>query len=377
MTSTAGRPDGSTAADDRGRLEARLRRQARSATELGSPLYALLFDHVADDVAAGGACWAVLRPFVREPDGSALPLRLAAAVHRLVLRREAPALALHYPSVGGTADPSGAWPAFRDLVEARRDDLIELCARPCQTNEVGRSAALGPAFLTLARRTGLPLHHLEIGASAGLNLRWDAFCYGTDADVAAGRTSWGDVGAPVDLRGHWTDPPPDVLAPAVTVVGRAGCDPRPIDPTTADGRETLTASLWPDQPQRHQRLRGALDLATRIPARVDAAAAGEWLAEALATRPAAVLTIVSHSVVWRYIPLAEQARITALLADAGRRSSAQRPLAWVRLEPRPPMTTYAGVPYPVTVTTWPDGDTTEVAEAAAHGQQVRWLAGIR
>jgi len=100
-----------------------------------------------------------------------------AAVHRLVLDGRAPQLVPYYPSVGGRADPAAAWPALVALLEERAEDLRELVSRALQTNEVGRSQALLCGFLVVSARTGLPLRLLEVGASAGLNLRWDHFHY--------------------------------------------------------------------------------------------------------------------------------------------------------------------------------------------------------
>lgn len=353
-------------ADHRQRLVRRLGIQGRTATKLGSPLYAHLFANISADVAAGGPCWQVLSPYAHEPDGSALPLRFMAAVHRLVLRREAPELALHYPSVGGEAPVEGSWPPFRRTVAAHQDQLIELTGLACQTNEVGRSAALAPVLLWLQQRFGLPLVHLEIGASAGLNLRWDHFRYGT----ADGEVSWGDPDSPVDLTGHWVRPPRSLPAHA-DVVARRGCDPAPGDPADPATRETLTASVWADQRDRHARLKGALRLAGRVPAQVAAAGAGEWLDGQLPNRPDGV-TVITQSVVWRYIDSDERDVIERLLAAHGDAATAATPLAWLRLEPSPPRMTYDGKPYPVTVTTWPGGATSVLATAHAHGQEFVW-----
>lgn len=354
---------------DRQRLLRRLQTQGRTAAQLGSPLYASLFTSIVADVAAAGPCWHVLKPYAHEPDNNAVSLRFMAAVHRLVLRREAPALALHYPSAGGQAPVAGAWPPFRDTVETHRSELIELTGRPCQTNEVGRSAALAPALLWLQGRYDLPLNHLEIGSSAGLNLRWDHFCYGT-VPSPHGTVQWGDPVSPVDLTGEWVVAPPDLPRQA-DVAARRGCDPIPLDPFDPIARESLTASVWPDQRARHQRLKGAFQLAQRIPATVDKARAGEWLAVQLPDRPAG-LTVVTHSIVWRYLSAEEQTVVMDLLKQHGAQATSQRPLAWVRHEPAPPRMTYDGKPYPVTVTEWPGGRTSVVATAHAHGQQMEW-----
>ncbi len=353
---------------DRHRLVGLLRDQAQAAAGLGSPLYADLLGHAADDVAAGGPCWTVLSMYAHQPGSAALPLRFMAAVHRLVLRRQAPALALHYASVGGQAPVEGAWAPFRDTVEQHVEELQALTSLPCQTNEVGRSAALAPAMLALQARHDLPLVHLEIGTSAGLNLRWDHFRYGT----ADGSVSWGDPGSPVDLTGHWRRVPEGLPSTAEVTV-RRGCDPAPGDPADADTREGLTASVWADQHLRHQRLRGALQLAARVPVEITAAGAGSWLAQQLPERPDG-LTLVTHSVVWRYIDADERLQIQQLLADHGEQATRARPLVWMRLEPRPPMMTYDGTPYPVMATTWPGGRTEVLAQAQAHGQEVVWEA---
>ena len=67
----------------------------------GSPLYARVLDAVASDVRAGGPTNDLLAPHAGAPVGDAVLLRLLGGVHRLVLDGAVPALAVHYPSVGG------------------------------------------------------------------------------------------------------------------------------------------------------------------------------------------------------------------------------------------------------------------------------------
>ena len=152
-------------------------------------------------------------------------LQLMGALHRLVLEGRAPELARFYPSTGGTPDAPAARQALIDTVEQYHDVLPGLMQRPIQTNEVGRSAALLVGFLTVARQTGLPLRVLEIGASAGLNLRWDHYRYTGPAG------EWGDPDSPVEIAEAFTGQrPPLDLRPSV--VERRGCDPHPLDPAS-------------------------------------------------------------------------------------------------------------------------------------------------
>lgn len=143
--------------------------QARGCAELGSAMYAELLTRAAGD--PGGAVAAVLG----ERTETGFVLRMLGTVHRLVLEGRAPALAEHYPTAGGTKDPLAAWPAFRDVLVEHAAEIREGLADPPQTNEVGRAAPLVGGLLTVADATGLPIRLLEIGASAGLNLRADHF----------------------------------------------------------------------------------------------------------------------------------------------------------------------------------------------------------
>ena len=340
--------------------------QAEASTRLGSHLYAALMREAAADVRRNGVTWRILAPHATADRGAAITLRFMAAVHRLVLQGRAPALAAHYPSAGGDAELPGAWQAFHATLEEHEAELTELAGWSCQTNEVGRAAGLLPGFLLAAQRTGVArLRLLELGASAGLQLRWDRFRYEWDERP---EHHWGPADSPVKLRGHW-DAPLDLLARDVEVVQRRGCDPDPVDVLTEEGRLRLRQSVWADQPARFERLNGALELAARIPATVERAPAGDWLPERLAEPAPGVLTVVYHSVVWQYLAPAERERVRQALEEAGARATAGAPLAWVRSEPENILRAMR-----VRLTLWPNGEEQMVAKAAAHGLPVRWLA---
>lgn len=352
-----------------GHVAEQLRDQAASCAAMGSALYAHLLCAAAADVEADGPCWAVLAAHVLPGRGDALALRFMAAMHRLVLTRRAAELAVHYPSVSGTAaDLDAARAAFLATVERHAATLRGLVVLPCQTNEVGRAAGLVGGFLTVARDTGLPLRLLEVGASAGLNLRWDRFRYG------GGGAAWGRPDSPVDLGGLWRVPPPTDPA-AVEVVERSGCDRQPVDPATAEGRLALTASVWADQTARFARLKGALRLATEVPATVDAAPLDDWIAAQLARPTPGAATVVYHSVVDEYLPDEVRARFHAALAAAGEQATPDAPLAWLRLEPVDRLRSHG-----VVLSTWSGPApalTRTLARCGAHGTDVEWLASDR
>ncbi|HEX6310516.1 MAG TPA: DUF2332 family protein, partial [Acidimicrobiia bacterium] len=147
-----------------------LRGHGELCTAMGSPFYGALMELMAGDAESGGPTVVLLAPDASDA-GAVYRLRLLGGVHRLVLAGDAPALARHYPTTGGDGDAAAAWPLVRGLLGDPPPTVTDALARPPQTNEVGRSAALLGGFLVLAGETRLPLRLLELGSSAGLNLR--------------------------------------------------------------------------------------------------------------------------------------------------------------------------------------------------------------
>jgi hypothetical protein len=364
--------------EQRETLAERLRVQAGHCATYGSPLYEDLLLRAAADAVAGGPMWRLYEGRDAAPADSA-PLALMGAVHRLVLSGRAPDLARWFPSAAIAAgvddrasptDPDETWRAFVAVVDGQRDEVVELMDRPIQTNEVGRSAALVGGFCEVAR-LGLPLRLAEIGASAGLNLRWDRYRY---------EDAFGPPGSPVRFASVFSQ---DGVRPgldvAVDVVERLGCDRAPVDPTTEDGRLTLMSFVWADQAERFARLRGALEVAREVPATVERADALEWLERRLTNRAPGTATVVFHSVVTLYFSAEDRAGLAAMLAEAGADATPDEPLAWLSFEHpdtgEPLATGWSRIGKPeVRLTVWPGGQERLLATAAAHGPPVRWLA---
>ncbi|MBA2312022.1 MAG: DUF2332 domain-containing protein [Actinobacteria bacterium] len=328
---------------------------------MGSRLYGDLLELAATDVEDGGFAARILDGHGRDAPDSALALRFMGGVHRMVLEGRAPELARFYPSAGGKLGAGGdeLWAAFATTLGRHADALRDLIDLRVQTNEVGRCAALIGGFLLVAQQTRRPLRILEIGAAAGLNLRWDRYRY-----EARGRT-WGDSESLVRLCSFDGDIP--ALQTSAEVVDRRGCDLSPVDPTSEDGRITLHSYVWPDQLARIRHLRLALEVARRFPVPVDEEDAVAWLEQHSRTRREGMATIVFHSIVMQYLTPEDRTRARTLIEQAGARASPDAPFAWLRMEP-------SGDEAEVRLTLWPPGTDRLVARSGFHGDAVRWLA---
>lgn len=332
--------------------------QADACGEAGSALYRRILEGVVEDLGHGGITSRLLAGRDDDPLGSALALRFLGAVHRIVLDGRAPALAACYPSVGGDPERSGVVAAFLDAVRAHHDEVARRLTDGVQTNEVGRSAVLVGGYAAVADRTGLPLRVLEIGASAGLNLRFEHYAYDTGHQLA------GDPGSPVRFAGVWEGRPPS-LPSRFDVAERRGCDRNPLDATTAEGRLSLLSYMWPDQQERIARLEAAIEVARRVPVTLDRADAGPWIEAQLAAPRPGLATVVVHSIVLQYLPPDRRRRFRAAVEAAGRSATTDVPISWLRMEP-------AGDRAELRLTSWPGGDEQLLASAGYHGTPIWW-----
>jgi hypothetical protein len=337
-----------------------LRLQADACRQLGSPLYGDLLLRAAHDLQADGPLAEVLDGFLDDQLKSALALRLLGGVHAIVLSGRAPALAAFYPSVGGTPEhrrgSPRAWAEFRRVITDYGAEIRSWLDHPPQTNEVGRAAALLGGLRHIAAEASLPIRLVEVGASAGLNLRADRFC------VPGHAGSYGDRHSPVVLAGGWLGHAPPESQ--IEVVERTGGDLAPINPLTEDGRLTLTAYIWPDQADRLARLRGALTIAAQVPAELRAESAPATLVRTRLEH--GTWTVLWHSIFRQYLDDSERAELATRVAELGASATPQTRFAYVYLEP-----SRAGG-CRVTLTTWPGGLRRVLGSAPAHGLPVHW-----
>lgn len=329
----------------------------------GSPFSASLLDRLAMDFAKQGPVYRIAKDWNVNAIKDAITLRLIGGLHRLVLDGAARDLAKHYPSVGGAPTDTFATDVSQTIADFE-SELSVAVTQQVQTNEVGRSNALLGGFLSIAAQTQLPLRLLEIGSSAGLNLFWDQFAYANDT------FEWNTERDDVRLKTDWSGPAPQSLSTKPVIAERAGCDIAPIDIHDDNACRTLEAFVWPDQPDRLARLRGATAIAKRGTYRLEKADAGEWLAKELAHPVAGQSTVIFHSIMWEYMPVATQDYINVQIRRAGALATDAAPIAWLRLELDRPSV------FPqLKLTLWPNGEERTLAAAHFHGAWVQWVRG--
>lgn len=333
-----------------------------------APYTSRLLQRTRQWLAADAAAHAAVNAHAEDPLSAAMALRWAGALHHLALRGLQPWAGLWPPGGSGLEASDAELDAA--IVTAWRDQQTTLqaaLALPPQTNEVNRSVALLPGLLWVAARAVRPVNLLEIGASAGLNLWCDRYRYEHRG------WQWGDAKSSLTLRSDWHGGVPDEAGANLQVVSRAACDAHPIDLGHTDEGLRLASFIWPEQADRLARLNTARAETARWMAasgvRVEALTAADFLVRELANPPRGCVTVVMHSVVWQYIPAAEQAAITATIEAAGARASDTTPLAWLRFEPRA-----ADGHVELRIRLWPTGADHLLARCHPHGARTEWLA---
>lgn len=321
------------------------------------------------------------------------PTLLFAAVHDVLLADPSgdEPLAAWYPSVtddprplgGGPDDP---WPHFRRLALDHPDVERNLATRGTQTNEVGRCATTVPALGLVQHEVDRPIALIEVGASAGLNLRLDAYGYrwrpdGGDGDAGERRLH---ADRPVVLGSRWRgDRPPPATEALPVITHRVGVDRDPVDVTDPTAVRWLIACQWPDQVDRLARCRAALDGAVADPPPVRR---GDLLAEVgdlVRAAPLDAHPVVLSTWVLTYLGVAGQ---RAFLAELDRVAADRDLTLLVQEEPSvapgldlPDRPGGGGRPGPTALCRldWQDGrrrSPVRLADQHPHGTWSEWFA---
>lgn len=341
-------------------IRERIERQAGACASMGSAFYGTLLQEMARAYDADAAVRALLD---RHESRSRVGLRLAGAAHYRALCGDAPGIARRFPSTGGDGDAAAAWRAIAADVAENGGIYDGLMERPVQTNEVARALPVLAMMLAVSHATRMPLRIFEIGSSAGLLLNFDCYRY-------AGETwSWGDPDAKLKLENATREGTPQHLDADLEIAERHGCDVHPLNAADPFDANTLLGFVWPDQRERFERLRAALDIAREHPPRIDRADALEWLARAAQPSPGAV-TVVLHTVMTEHLTREQRETLRASIEAIAGRASVEAPFAWARMEPG------EGGAYETSVTIWPAREEIFLARSDGHAQQIEWSVRV-
>jgi hypothetical protein len=290
------------------------------------------------------------------------PYLLFAAVHYLLLVDAAEPLSEYYLSLRSEPlPPEGAFPVFREFCRRHEGEIRELVSTHLvQTNEVGRSTCLAPAFAYVARLAGdAPLHLIDVGAAAGLNLLFDRYF------LDYGRLQWGDLTSAVRIACELRN---DARLPLdgwkTNVCHRAGIDLNPVDVIAESEARWLKALVWPERQERADVLAQAMAVAIQDPPRLVRGDAVALLPGLLTDVSGDEIPCVYHSYTLEYFSEDSRSAFRQVLEGFG----AERDLYFVEMSGIEPNGA-------VRVTSWRDGEREAVrlAECPPHGQWLRWL----
>ncbi|MEO1059544.1 MAG: DUF2332 domain-containing protein, partial [Actinomycetota bacterium] len=299
-----------------------------NTTSRRAPLYAAISTYLANTPE-------LTDPLLAAPDTQRQPVLLLAAIHHLLIEDSSEPLATWYPNLHGDARPAGdpaLGPTLAEFITRRTTDITEVTAqRTTQTNEIGRCAFLVPALAIVAAEVTMPLVHLDVGASGGLNLLLDRLAYryaptASDDPQSIPHTALGDAST-VELRCDVTGamPMPDALP---DIAARCGIDRSPIDVTDSTEARWLEACVWPDQHDRFERLVAAIEIARDHPPELLAGDAMTSTVPALERMTTRGHPVVTNTWVLNYFePAARQAYAAEL-----DRFGAAHDLSWLYAE---------------------------------------------
>ena len=330
--------------------------QAGIARQMGSEFMARLFEATSRQLHVAPGTAQMIAEWPGDPRADNVALRLGGGLHALARKQATTGLAALYRNLDGDFDQVVA-----EVMRQEDVAIAEWLRSTPQTNEVGRSAAIWAALLVAATRHPPTFELLELGSSAGLNLNLDLYGY-----ELGGQRS-GDPRSPVVLKPEWRGAPPPPPA-SINIRGARGVDLAPLDVRDAAARDGGAASGGRDAPARAAGGARARASAAGHPPAVDHGDAAAWIVNQLAVAQDQLVTrVVFHSIVLQFLSDAARTEVTEAIKAAGHRATAERPLVWIVFEWDP-----ARKAAVLSLTSWPDGVSHELATCQVHGGWIDW-----
>lgn len=294
-----------------------------------APLYA----HLAHQVAADAE---LLHWLAQAPPNHQLPRQFFAAVYeRLLAATDAPPpLAAFYPTLTNPpqAPNAATYPAFRAFwAEHQRALLTRLTDDYLHPNEIGRMGPLAVGLWHAARQAARSRFQkwaiVDIGASAGLHLLWDACAFDFGSHHIGGPSA-------VEIHCENRGIAPALLTPATfpTLTTRIGIDREPLDLRDPAARRWAQAMIFPEAAVEQQQFAALTTLALAPPPALVAGNVVQVLPSVLNSLPRDTGLCVFTSFTLHLLPGAACGWLANLLLAQAH----LRDVAWVALEPFSP-----------------------------------------
>lgn len=305
-----------------------------------------VYEVVSEAIAEGGD---TLELLLAAPEHQQRASLLFASVNLLLAADAAGTesgarLVAYYAIHGGTRPVDDELPAaFAEFCAEHRDAVLGLVReRSTQTNEIRRCVALRLGLAQVQHVWPGKAALVEVGASAGLNLRFDHYRYRlNDLDLAPRYDSQISLSCEVlgqsGREARLFDPIPEVTT-------RLGIDRTPVDLTDADARAWLEAFIWPEDVEGLATLRRTIDLALATPEMaVRHGDATRDVAQSIADLPGSEPVVVFTATLLTYLSPDQSTAFVAQLDEAAK----QRPVVWIFAEAPGLLARTAGLNIPV------------------------------
>lgn len=340
------------------------RKQAAFCRKRGAAFTAAVVDAAGDELAAENkSFWKFISDFEGNPHKGALALRIAGALHALVLKKRGGALEAIYAKPDIVPDAPDLRNAMAPLFENESDVFKAYVAGAPQTNEINRASALLFGFSAIAEQTLLPLDLYEAGASAGLLLCWDRFRY----DFGDFQWGAGETTIRSELNGGFKP----ALHEDINVASRCGCDLNPLDLSDPETVLRMKSFIWPEERGRHALFDQAKGQVIAVKPRLEKADALSWIEARLDDLNPDRASVFYHSVFAPYLSGADIAVLSELMETAGRSATPAAPLAYLRFEPEEIDGSFE---FFLDLKIWPGGENRRLLRAHPHGLWVEPLS---
>ncbi len=270
---------------------------------LGSPIYQALSRRIAEDQD-------LLHLASMAGTQQPAPNLFLAAIHYCLLKKPNEVLANYYPSLGGTfKDEPLFFASFKEFCTKNQKEISELLqTRLVQTNEVQRCALLYPSLNFIAQNARFKkLGLLDVGCAGGLNFLMDQvqIHYSDGTVYGSSRSSLKLI---CESRGEKLPTSVDL-----EIASRSGIDLNPINFLDLDQQLWNLALIWPDQLDRINRFKLAVNLLKPLPIQFLKGTGTTLLPQVLRDLPADHTACVMHSFTLNQFSVNERAEFEAVL----------------------------------------------------------------